>query len=193
MVLCVHEHFSLFPGAADLWTNSWVTEASETASGWCMGISNACKYEPSAARARCMYSIYTTAEGALAKHLRGATFCYTYSCSLPCYRNRHRNNHNNKDCVVNWLAALWPCCSWRGRSLVTASCISVISYREGSTSNTAGRLGSVHLAASLNSSLHSGLFSTAARRLDRDVDFPCAVLHAQHWRTIFEIREWAVC
>lgn len=64
--------------------NSWVTEVSETASGWCMGISNAFRSEQSAALTRHMYSICITAEGASAKHLRGATFCYTYSCSLPC-------------------------------------------------------------------------------------------------------------
>lgn len=42
-----------------------------------------------------------------------------------------------------------------------------------------GRLGSIHLAASPNNSLHSGLFSTSARRPDQDVDFPRAVPQAQ--------------
>lgn len=80
-----------------------------------------------------------------------------------------------------------------GHSLVTAFCVPVISYRERNTWNTSRCLGSVHLAASLNSSLHSGLFSISAGRLYQDVDFSCAVLHALRWGTIFEISEWAVC
>lgn len=113
---------------------------------------------------------------------------------LPCVLvQQHKNNCNNKDRVVNRFAVLWPCCSRLDHSLVIASCVPVISYREGSTWNTSGPLGAIHLAACFNNSLHSGLFSTSVRGLDQDVDFLCAVLPAQRWGTIFEIREWAVC
>lgn len=92
--------------------NSWVTEVSETASGWCMGISNPCRSELSTALTHHMYSIYITAEGASAKHLRGATFCYTYSC------NRHRNNQIRLTQLIDW--PFCNHCSQLGHSWVTA-------------------------------------------------------------------------
>lgn len=131
-----------------------MTEASETASGWCMGISNVCKRKPRAlpVPAACILFIPQQRE-------RWQSISEEPPFVIPTAAPFPVHGNDAKIITISWIMGLsdqLPCdCA---AAAVAWFCTAVISCGERSTLNTPGLLGSAHLPASLYTPLHPGLF-----------------------------------